>query len=287
MAASEDLAGDLGLARSRLGGLGGGRAAQVVGSNHEPSHCRCGMWLLPRRMLNVASELELPQTVADDGDGADRVRPARRRRQDDARAILPYAVRGRRPGRGRVLGHGRARRLPAADRARGPGARSAGSLGFPASSARFAPNPVYVELVPAPAAPPTTRKPPKKKLQRPATAAVQPRAAAPTTTASAAPPAEATPAPAPADRTGRIGDQLPLAIALTQVPGRRARASARVARPAHLSRGRPMPGVACARRGWEADAANRTLGRHVRPPALDALVDIRQNSYMATAQPFV
>ena len=34
-------------------------AAQVVGSDHEPSHCRCGMWLHARRMLYIDAEHEL------------------------------------------------------------------------------------------------------------------------------------------------------------------------------------------------------------------------------------
>jgi hypothetical protein len=74
---------------------------------------------------------------------------------------------------------------------------TAPSQSFGLAPARFAPNPVYVELVPAPAEQPSPRKPPRKKIQRPATAAAQPRAPAPGATASAAAVAEVVPDPAP------------------------------------------------------------------------------------------
>jgi hypothetical protein len=79
-----------------------------------------------------------------------------------------------------------------------PGSATSQSFGFSATSPRFAPNPVYAELVPAPAEPPAKRKPPRKKIQRPVTAAAQPRAPTPGTTASVATAAEVMPDPAPA-----------------------------------------------------------------------------------------
>ena len=78
-----------------------------------------------------------------------------------------------------------------------PGSATSQSFGFSATSPRFAPNPVYAELVPAPAEP-AKRKPPRKKIQMPVTAAAQPRAAAPGATASVATAAEVVPDPAPA-----------------------------------------------------------------------------------------
>jgi hypothetical protein len=63
---------------------------------------------------------------------------------------------------------------------------------------RFAPNPVYVELVPAPAASPGKKQPAKKPRQKAAPAAAQSTAAPDTTTASALVPASAAvPTPAP------------------------------------------------------------------------------------------
>jgi hypothetical protein len=78
------------------------------------------------------------------------------------------------------------------------GSAASQNFGLSASSPRFAPNPVYVELAPAPAEPPAKRKPARKKIQRPVTAAAQPRAPAPGATASVATAAEVVPDPAPA-----------------------------------------------------------------------------------------
>ena len=72
----------------------------TVGSDHAPRHRRRRVRSCRGRLLDLAAELELSQIVAADGDAADRVRPAGRRRQDDAGALLPHPVRARRRGAG-------------------------------------------------------------------------------------------------------------------------------------------------------------------------------------------
>src|SRR6266851_8120773 len=68
-------------------------AAQLVGSNHEPSHCLGGMWLHPRRMFCLLAEHGLLQVVAADRDLADRVRAAGRGREDLPRPDLSHTLR--------------------------------------------------------------------------------------------------------------------------------------------------------------------------------------------------
>jgi hypothetical protein len=95
-------------------GIGGRFAAQLVGSDHEPSHCLGGMWLYPRRVFCLLAEHGLLQVVTGDRNLANRVRAAGRGCEDVARPDLPHAVRADRAGR-RNVGHRRTRRLPAAD----------------------------------------------------------------------------------------------------------------------------------------------------------------------------
>ena len=120
----------------------GGQLAANGGINHEPSHCRRGMWLHPRRMLRLHAEPGLLQIVAADRGVADRVRAAGRRGEDLAGPDLPHALRADRARRRRDVGDDCAQRLPAADRAvaRGPAP----------DSTKLSPNPVYVELQTAP-----------------------------------------------------------------------------------------------------------------------------------------
>ena len=105
-------------------GIGGpALAAQLVGSDHEPSHCLGGMWLYPCRVFCLLAEHGLLQVLTGDRNPADRVRAAGRGCQDLARPDLPHAVRADRAGGGEMSVDLRTRRLPAADGVAAPGAR--------------------------------------------------------------------------------------------------------------------------------------------------------------------
>ena len=97
-------------------GWGGRLPPKLVGSNHEPSHCHCGMWLKRCRMLCINAEPGLPQVLSADRSAGDRDRAAGRRGEGLDGTELPYALSTHGPaGRGTV-GDAGAQRLSAADR---------------------------------------------------------------------------------------------------------------------------------------------------------------------------
>jgi hypothetical protein len=91
--------------------------------NHEPSHCRRGMWLHRCGVLRINTKPELPEFIAPYRGSAVRIRTGGCGGEDFVRAELSYTLRPHAAGRSRDFDHAYACRLPARDGGRALGGR--------------------------------------------------------------------------------------------------------------------------------------------------------------------
>ena len=94
--------------------------------DHEPSHCRHGMWLHGCGVFRVNTKPEFSELIALDRSGAVRIRTGGGRGEDLLGADLPHPLRSHGPGRSRAFGNLCARGASARNRVD----TLAGGLGF-------------------------------------------------------------------------------------------------------------------------------------------------------------